>query len=331
MKHLRVLRTDRPTRVALSALSAILAIAGCGSHGRVTAEKPAIWDQSRAEVVEWTSADPSFSQEFAVEASGMAASGPFLYIPSEKYSRLLVFERDGANRVGVVRLDVPLHAELEGVTVTAGGLFFCDEAHAAVYEWAGAGEDVVAAAIGGLPVEVGKLELEGVAVVGGKIGFEGIESDPDTGEIFLLLERAGTDETGCVSKIYRLRRVGSTLVAESDPVAVSLEDCAWRLTGLAWWNDRLIALKTQYPGEQYEIVAVDLDAGTTEVVLELTALLRSLGGRGWSNNVEGLAISPDGALWLVADNAVTGVIDDPLPPSIDVRTLLLRIPLRGED
>jgi hypothetical protein len=60
-------------------------------------------------------------------------------------------------------------------------------------------------------------------------------------------------------------------------------------------------------------------------------LLRSLEARGWSNNVEGLAISPDGALWLVADNAVTGVIDDPLPPWIDVRTLLLRIPLRGKD
>ena len=312
-------------------ISAVLLFGGCGLSDRVANEAPAPWDPARAEVVEWASADPSFSQEFAVEASGMAASGPFLYIPSEKYSRLLVFERDGGNRVGVVRLDVPLHAELEGVTVTADGLLFCDEAHAAVYELAGAGEDVIAAAVGGLPVAVQKLELEGLSVVGGKIGFEGIEIDPETGEVMLLLERSGADETGCVSKIFRLRRVGSTLVAEGGPVEVALEDCAWRLTGLAWWNDRLIALKTQYPGEQYRVVSVDLETGTTEIVLELTEFLRSLEARGWSNNVEGLAVAPDGALWMVADNAVTGVIDDPLPPAIDVRTLLLRIPARGED
>jgi len=331
MKILRNPRLTPTARVALAAVSALLLLGGCSSRGRVAAEAPAPWDTARAEPVVWTSADPSFSQEFAIEASGMAAGGRYLYIPSEKYSRLLVFERGGANRVGVVRLDVPLHAELEGVTVTADGLLFCDEAHAAVYEVAGAGEDVIAAAVGGLPVEVQKLELEGVAVPGGKIGFEGIETDPETGEVVLLLERHGSDETGCVSKIYRLRRDGSTLVAEGGPVEVPLEDCAWRLTGLAWWNDRLIALKTQYPGEQYRIVSVDPGTGTTEVVLELTELLRSLGAQGWSNNVEGLAVAPDGALWLVADNAVTGVIDDPLPPSIAVRTLLLRIPLRGED
>ena len=331
MKIFGVMRSTPLARVALAATSAVLVLAGCSSHGRVAAMAPAPWDPARAEAVEWTSTDPSFSQEFAIEASGMAASGRFLYIPSEKYSRLLVFERDGASRVGVVRLDVPLHAELEGVAVTADGLLFCDEAHAAVYELAGAGEDVIAAAVGGLPVEVKKLELEGVSVVGGKIGFEGIETDPETGEVVLLLERDGVDGTGCVSKIYRLRRVGSTLIAEGGAVEVSLEDCAWRLTGLTWWNNRLIALKTQYPGEQYLIVSVDLETGATEIVLELTDLLRSLGARGWSNNVEGLAISPDGALWLVADNAVTGVIDDPLPPWIDVRTLLLRIPLRGKD
>jgi hypothetical protein len=170
-----------------------------------------------------------------------------------------------------------------------------------------------------------------VSVSGGKIGFEGIETDPETGEIVLLLERSGTLETGCVSRIFRLRRTGSHLVSQGEPVDVRLEDCAWRLTGLAWSSGRLIALKTQYPGERYEIVAVDLESGATEVLLDLTDLLRSLEAEGWSNNVEGLAVTPDGALWLVADNAVTGVIDDPLPPSIDVRTLLMRIPPRGED
>ncbi len=312
------------TAVALAAL-------GCAEPKQDFTEPGARWDLARAEVVQWESDDPSFAQDFAVEASGMAASGAFLYISSEKYSRLLVFDRSRGNRVGVVRLDVPLHSELEGVAVSAGGLLFCDEAHAAVYEVAPADDDLIAAARGGLPVAVRKLDLEGVSVRGGKIGFEGIETDPETGEIVLLLERSGTPETGCVSQIYRLRRTGFQLVSQGEPVDVRLEDCAWRLTGLAWWNGRLIALKTQYPGECYEIVAVDLESGATEVLLELTDLLRSLEAEGWSNNVEGLAVTPDGALWLVADNAVTGVIDDPLPPSIDVRTLLLRIPLGGAD
>ncbi|MBD3853834.1 MAG: hypothetical protein IFJ96_03555 [Acidobacteria bacterium] len=47
---------------------------------------------------------------------------------------------------------------------------------------------------------------------------------------------------------------------------------------------------------------------------------------GWSNNVEAIAVTGDGALWLVSDNAVTGIIDDDLPPPAESRTLLLRIP-----
>lgn len=319
-----------PGWVVLATVSVFMT-GGCSAPVRAPAGVAVPWDPARAEVVQWQSDDPSFAQEFALEASGMAASGPYLYISSEKYSRLLVFDRSGSNRVGVVRLDVPAHTELEGVAVTADGLLFCDEAHAAVYEVAGGGESVIAAAVGGLPVEVRKLELQGLSVRGGKIGFEGIETDPETGEVVLLLERSGDENSGCVSRIYHLFRTGSRLVLQGEPVDVRLEDCAWRLTGLAWWNGRLIALKTQFPGERYEIVAVDLESGALEVLLELTDLLRSLGAAGWSNNVEGLAVTPDGALWLVADNAVTGVIDDPLPPSVDVRTLLLRIPVRGRD
>ena len=115
-------------------------------------------------------------------------------------------------------------------------------------------------------------------------------------------------------------------MVEDEPLEIPLEDCAWRLTGLAWWGERLLALKTQYPGERYEVVAIDPFSGDHRVVVELTELLRSLEREGWSNNVEGIAVASDGALWLVADNAVTGVIDDPLPQRTDNRTLLLRIP-----
>ena len=319
----------RGAAVVLQAAAAVLVTYGCTERAQAPAEPAAIWDLARAEVVEWQADDPSFNQEYAVEASGMAAVGSVLFIPSEKYSRLLVFQIHGERRISVVRLDVPRHSELEGVAATGDSLLLCDEAHAAVYELIDAGEEKIAAAMGGPPVAVQKLELEGVAVRGGKIGFEGIEVEPETGDVLLLLERDGTEDTGCVSRIYRLRRLGAALISQGEPVEVQLEDCAWRLTGLSWWNGHLIALKTQFPGERYEIVTVDLGSGTVEVILELTDYLRSLPAQGWSNNVEGLAITQNGDLWLVADNAWTGVIDDPLPPSIDVRTSLLRIPLNA--
>jgi hypothetical protein len=73
-------------------------------------------------------------------------------------------------------------------------------------------------------------------------------------------------------------------------------------------------------------VTVDLRNGDTSVLLNPTSLLRRLARQGWSNNVEGIAIGEDGSLWLVADNKVTGTVDDPLPPPGKHRTLLLRIP-----
>jgi hypothetical protein len=184
----------------------------------------------------------------------------------------------------------------------------------------------LAANADGEPLPVRRLSLRGVDVQGGKIGFEGIEVDSSGETVYLLLERSGTNATGCASRIWSLQRAGEELRSRSDPIEVELEDCAWRLTGLAWWEHRLIALKTQYPGERYEVVTIDLETGATEVVADLTEFLRSLGRAGWSNNVEGLAIDADGWLWLVADNAVTGVIDDPFPGLADDRTLLLRIP-----
>ena len=216
--------------VSLAALGVLLVNGACATHPPLPAEISPIWDLKRAEIVQWRSDDPSFAQNFAIEASGMAVGGHSLYIPSEKYSRLLVYEPQGEQGVGVVRLDVPRHAELEGVAATGSSLLFCDEAHAAVYELVDASEEAIAAAMGGLPVPVKTLELVGVSVRGGKIGFEGIETDPETGEILLLLERDGTVDTGCVSRIYRLQRVSATLISQGEPVEVQLEDCAWRLT-----------------------------------------------------------------------------------------------------
>ena len=129
--------------------------------------------------------------------------------------------------------------------------------------------------------------------------------------------------------MLRVDKIG--LIAEGTPIDLTLEDCNWRLTGLAWMDGRLLGLKTQYPGERYEIVDIDRIAGSFEVVQDLTDYLRGVRADGWGNNVEGIAIDDDGALWLIGDNAVTGVIDEEYPHETDERALLVRIPRRSEE
>ena len=304
----------------------LTSVGGCRSAAGPERKPTPPWNIARAEVVRWHADDPYFAQEFAIEASGLAASGRYLWVSSEKYGGLLLIDLSGRPYVKTIRVGVPKHAELEGVALVDGGVLLCDEAHAAVYEVSIDNEQQTFAfpPAKALPVEA--LTLEGVAVRGGKIGFEGIEVDDEDGTVYLLLERSGTEETGCVSRIWNLHRTATGLRADGDPIEVALEDCTWRLTGLAWWNKQMIALKTQFPGMRYQVVTLDLQTGDTVVLLDPTKLLRLLAREGWSNNAEGIAVSGDGSLWLVADNAVTGVIDDPLPPRGESRTLLLRIP-----
>lgn len=306
---------------------ALLVIPGVGCRSATGLEKrtPPPWNLARAQVVKWRADEAFFAQEFAIEASGLAASHRFLWVPSEKYGGLLLVELTKHALVKTVRVGVPRYAELEGVALVDGGVLLCDEAHAAVYEISVESERDLFESPPLEPLPAVALTLEGVSVVGGKIGFEGIEVDDD-GVVYLLLERSGSEETGCVSRIWDLHRSNGSLRANGDPIDVPLANCSWRLTGLAWWKGELIALRTQFPGSRYQVVTVDLETGATEVLLNPTGLLRLLAREGWSNNVEGIAVSGDGSLWLVADNAVTGVIDETVPPPGDSSTLLLRIP-----
>jgi uncharacterized protein YjiK len=285
-----------------------------------------VWDVSRAEEVSWNADDPSFSQNFELEASGLAVFDGLLFIPSEKYARILVMPAAPDPKARVVRLDVPRHSELEGIAIGGSSVFLCDEAHAAVYEIRLGDLDGSGGSPSGALVKADQLPLDGLGVEGGKIGFEGIEYDSRTGRVLLLLERGGDESTGCFSRIFTMEREEDRLVLAAPPLDVGLEDCNWRLTGLAWRNDRLVALKTQYPGERYQILEIDLESGSTALLQDLTTLMRGFPAKGWSNNIEGIAFDEEGALWLVADSAVTDVIDDPVPPTGDEGSLLLRIP-----
>lgn len=309
---------------AIVALTVVM-LAGCHSTAlRRGADRP--WDLDRAQLMFWFADQPAFDQTFEIEASSLAASGELLIVAAEKYGSLVVIDRAAGHRARVVRLAVPRFSELEGLAVYRNTLYLCDEAHAAAY--AVEVEDLrrLAAMPVGATLPVHPLPLEGVSVVGGKIGFEGIEIDPGGDRAYLMLERTGSHDTGCLSQIFDLRIEGDRLVREGDPLEVKLEDCYWRLTDLAWWGDRLLALKTQFPGERYEVIEIDLSTGRHRVLLDLTRMMVRLGMYGWSNNIEGLAIDDDDTMWLVSDNSVTITVDDPLPPPARDRTLLVRIP-----
>jgi len=312
--------------VTRSALLLVAAALGCRSAGDPSLAPLPAWDPGRAEIVEWRADDSAFAQDRALEASGLDELSGNLYLVSEKYARLLVVELAPVPVVRTVRLAVPRHAELEGIAATSRTLLICDEAHAAVYEARLAVVERAVASGDRRSVPLRALKLRGVAVRGGKLGFEGIELDPQSGDVLLLLERSHAAPGSCVSTVFRLRRRDDELVLRGAPLPVELADCAWRLTGLEWYRGRLLALRTQFPGERYEVITIDLATGAATVVLELTELLRSLAAAGWGNNVEGIAVAEDGALWLASDNAVTGTIDDALPPQAAERSLLLRIP-----
>jgi len=309
--------------IALAA-NAFLWVNGCSSTERaVDRPRSGPWDLSRAETLLWSPDDERFGQGLAVETSGLAFADDVLVAPSEKYGRLIFISPDFGARV--VEIGVPAHAELEGVAWRDGSLYLCDEAHAAIYRVRSGEETKLLPKLAAV-----EMPVSGIDLVGGKIGVEGIEVSSDGRYIHLLLERSGDPTSGCVSRLWLLRIDGDRLVAEGTPVDIPLEDCNWRLTGLAWMDGRLLGLKTQYPGERYQVVEIDRIGGTFEVVQDLTEYLRGVRTAGWGNNVEGIAIGPDGALWLIGDNAVTGVIDDPFPPETDERALLVRIPERAD-
>jgi hypothetical protein len=310
-------------------LAIVLAVGVSGCRSAYDSEVPDTgppWDLSSAEILDWDADRAEFQQDHALEGSGLAASDRYLYATSEKYWRLLQIAPDDGLVARVVELDVPRHTELEGVAYDNGSLYFCDEAHAAVYHVGLPDEAAIASGAFSGKLKADEKTISGPTIRAGKIGIEGIEVSPDGGLVWLLLERKTEEDGRCVSPIYLLRPTEDALVEDGPPLIIELEDCNWRLTGLDVWNGRLLALKTQFPGERYEVISIDPDTGRWDVVLEMTEELREVRRNGFNNNVEGLAVTDDGALWLVSDNAWTEIIDDPVPPVADERTLLMRIP-----
>ena len=92
--------------------------AGCRS---TSGDLPSIgsWDPDRAEILEWSSSDPAYEQDHAMEASGLVSVGDELFATSEKYQRLIRIDTETL-KVEVDVLTIPEKTELEGVTVLGG-------------------------------------------------------------------------------------------------------------------------------------------------------------------------------------------------------------------
>jgi uncharacterized protein YjiK len=323
MARLKLLLRRRP-----AALLALLLMAPLLAACRSIPGTGSPWELGQAELLEWKVDQVGFDQDSELEASGLAFVGDVLLVASEKYGSLVVVEPNAELRARVIRIDVPRYSELEGVAVAGDVLYLCDEAHAAVYQVDLDGTTLFHEMAPDTLLEAQHLDLEGIDVIGAKIGFEGIEVSLDREHVYLVLERSQIAKDVCVSPIYTLRIEEVRLVREEDPLEIDLEDCNWRLTDLAWYDGRLLALKTRFPGERYHLIEIDLERATSRLLLDLTVPMVHLGTLGWDNNIEGLAVAEDGSLWLVSDNSVSTVIDDPVPPAARKRTILMRIPAR---
>jgi uncharacterized protein YjiK len=324
-------------RVAVS-IAVLLTALGCrpgdGRHAGAERWSPEAveagcgWDLERYEVLRWRCSSADFAQQRAIEASGLCASDRYLYAVSEKYGTVLQIDPAREWAAVAVAIDVPSGAELEGVGWWSGTLYICDEAHATIHRVRVPDEAAIADGREAGPLPAQSLTLVGLEVYPGKNGFEGIAVAPGGERLFVLLERQGTAFSGCTSSIYTMRVEGDELVLEGEPVTVDLADCSWRLTSLepAGADGRLLAIQSRYPGEEYRLLEIDPAARETRQLCELTGLARYLGRQGWSNNLEGLALTRDGAAMVVSDNAVTLAVGGQPPPNASAETLLLRLP-----
>ncbi len=289
-----------------------------------------MWDFDAVELVTWKTEDDGFAQDRAIEASGLTASENFLYVVSEKYASLLQIDPSSGYKMVAVPLLVPEGAELEGVTWTDGQLYVCDEANAAVYSIPIADESALCDRDPSSPLPVTKLEFVDFEIPAGKTGLEGIAVDSRNNRLYLLFERAEIDG-GCEARIYPLQinslgTGGQNPSLAGDLIIVPLEDCNWRLAGLTLDHNRLVGIKSQYPGEQYQLVGIDPVSGTTTLIEDITDFGRSLRPKGYGNNLEGITIGFGDQLFLVVDNADTWARRGEMPPAAEDETAFISIP-----
>jgi len=274
------------------------------------------WDMSGAEFLQWKADDPNFGPDRAVEASGMAAGDGVLWVPLEKYSRILQIDTDSLE-ARVLEIPLPAETEIEALTREGDdGFLMTDEAHGAVFAL-------------DRNFRPRRVDIRGIEFEGSKDGIEGITAAGNT-QVFLLLERSRNPDGSCYSTVFPLRRSDEGLDWEEKELILPLEDCNWRLSGLDYFRGHLLALKTRFPGQRYRLVEINPQTAHVTPVLDMTDLILKAEEEGFHGNLEGLAVDNDGVLWIVSDDAMTQKASDGPPPEVSRKSLLLRIPPKGE-
>jgi uncharacterized protein YjiK len=284
-----------------------------------------LWNLAAAEDIDWQADDSHFSQRHSIEASGLTSSGRYLYATSEKYGAVLQIDTEAGYSARVVPLAVPPRTELEGVAYADGTLYLCDEAAASVFAVRIEDEQQLASEPVQQPLAATSLEL-GIDVEKGKVGIEGVAVESEGSRLYLALERRKSRDGTCSSLIFRLRIDDNRLLQDREPIELPLPGCDWRLTALELHQGRLLTLKTRYPDKDYWIVEIDPESGEWRDLVRLRELAAQMHDAGYGDNLEGMAVTAGGELYMVSDNAMTGIIEDQLPELAKEKTLLLRIP-----
>ncbi len=309
------------------------------------------WEAEKLDVITWLAPNRDGEKEqFATEylpgsrlqlssiAINETQGRSELYLPLEKEASILRLQLVGSAIPEVVRYEVP--EGIEQIDIEAA--YFFEDSLYLVHE------DVpllLKVDPDGGQAKVIKLDHDFGVVTKGKNtdkwSIEGLAISPTSlmnpeaesnGPWFYLLDERNECEGSYYSVLYEARLEDGKL-ARVDEKIMRLKGANHRYTDLFLFKAKLYAIHSEYDENaengKYSIDSIDPRSGYRTTVLELTRVLSraklSKDPSGYSNNLEGLAISGAGHMYLATDNAKSdkGPSRNSWPK---YSTLVLRIP-----
>jgi hypothetical protein len=309
----------------------VLALAGCKARGLWAgkADLEAQWNFEGVQSLVFA------NQQWEREFSSLATDAESLYLISERTGKLLriAFPVGTRSEFEEKTLWRRKGGEYEGAALQAGRLYLVDE-HADRAENASPSVVAISPQTPAEPLSVWPIRWAGLDCDGGRC-LEGIAVVGQT--VYLLDERDPLEPDRCASRLYvtTLKALEGGAAAPQRTIELALPDCNWRYSDLhaASLGERtyLLALRTycvwsaenESCDENAYVVEILDPAATPPVISSYRfpeATVQWWRMANVSRNLEGIALGPDGALYLVSDNRwVHGR---------QPKTLLLRIPRR---
>lgn len=310
---------------------ALLVLAGCKARGLLTGrtDLEAQWNFEDVQSLVFP------NQQWEREFSALATDTEALYLISERAGKALrlVYPVGPDSEFKERSLWLRKGGEYEGAAIQGGRLYLVDEHD-------DRGENVSPALVTLLlqntaePLSVRPLRWDGLDCDGGRC-LEGLAVVGQT--VYLLDERDHLPGGQCTSRLYvtTLNALETGAPAPTRTIELALPDCDWRYSALhaapVGRRTYLLALRTRCVwnaetescDEDAYVVELLNPAATPTVVSSYRFLETTV--RWWrmanvSRNLEGIALGPDGAIYIVSDNRWF--------QGRQPKTLLLRIPRR---